>query len=644
MCFRDFVIQNFPFLEDDFDALTDYKLFCKMVEYMRKALEDVDSFQTQLTAFNQELDYYENYFNNLDLQEEVDHKLDEMAESGELTDIIAQYLGLAGMITFDTVADMKLAENLVNGSKCATLGYHSVNDSGNSLYKVRTVTNDDTIDEKTIIALYNNTLVAELIIEDNMCPEQFGAYGDGTHDDYSSIMTLLNKTNSCYLNDKTYLISDSLNLNSNNKIIGNKESTIYKTTNNSIIVTTNKNNIILKDFSIVGSTSSENQNAISINTSSNILVDNINISNVSNDGVYINTSNYINVSNINTSNTLKAGYLAYQGNYCTFKDSYINGENCTFKYNCQFKSCTNSTMDNITIVNGTEISCYVSQEDVVDNPDAIRPINNTINNIKCIDHGKTWVLPGSGTFCAVFIDGDYTTVNNININKSYTGGFETKASYSNFNNICVNDYAKNNGSHIGVIFRDGTSNNISNINVKTGNGQIGYRSNITYSNITNICVEDCGSSSSSKTQMNIADKYCFYDNVKIIARTVNVRGLSFNYSSNNAEYDVINNFSAIKTDVSYNENDISGTIPTTISIDVKNPVKANIRGSNVTKAFNYTNNVFTIYGINSQSDLGSITAVAGDTRVFSATGIAATNYERTIYNGIAWVNVNQIIS
>lgn len=29
------VLQNFPYLEDDFDALTDYKLFSKMVGYVR---------------------------------------------------------------------------------------------------------------------------------------------------------------------------------------------------------------------------------------------------------------------------------------------------------------------------------------------------------------------------------------------------------------------------------------------------------------------------------------------------------------------------------------------------------------------------------------------------------------------------------
>ena len=129
----------------------------------------------------------QNWFNTLNLQDEVDNKLDEMAESGELTDIIAQYLGLAGVIAFNTIADMKLAENLVIGSKCKTLGFNSYNDGGGAYYEVRQVTNDDVIDEMTLISLYNNVLVAELIIPDEVTVEMFGAVGDGTTDDKVAI-------------------------------------------------------------------------------------------------------------------------------------------------------------------------------------------------------------------------------------------------------------------------------------------------------------------------------------------------------------------------------------------------------------------------------------------------------------------------
>lgn len=46
------VLQNFPFLEDDFDALTDYELFSKMVGYV-KALDSFvkNELDKQLKAY-----------------------------------------------------------------------------------------------------------------------------------------------------------------------------------------------------------------------------------------------------------------------------------------------------------------------------------------------------------------------------------------------------------------------------------------------------------------------------------------------------------------------------------------------------------------------------------------------------------------
>lgn len=168
MIFRNWVLQNFPFLEDDFDALTDYELFCKMVEYMKKSLDKVLEYQDELNEFRTELDSYKNYFDNLDVQEEINNKLDEMAESGELADIIAQYLQLAGVLVFSTVSDMKSATNIVNGSVSRTLGYTTYNDKQGSYYKIRTITNDDIVDEYNIISLTDDTLIAEKINNNNL--------------------------------------------------------------------------------------------------------------------------------------------------------------------------------------------------------------------------------------------------------------------------------------------------------------------------------------------------------------------------------------------------------------------------------------------------------------------------------------------
>ena len=47
MIFRNWILENFPFLEDDFDALTDYQLFCKMMEYVKQFAKDNEEFKKQ---------------------------------------------------------------------------------------------------------------------------------------------------------------------------------------------------------------------------------------------------------------------------------------------------------------------------------------------------------------------------------------------------------------------------------------------------------------------------------------------------------------------------------------------------------------------------------------------------------------------
>ena len=135
--FTNYIYKAIPLAFDE--SMSYYECLCGLLSYLKDTViptvnNNADAV-IELQQLYEELEsYVKNYFDNLDVQEEINNKLDDMAESGELTDIIAQYLGLAGMITFNTVADMKLAQNLVNGSKCTTLGYHSVNDGGNSFY------------------------------------------------------------------------------------------------------------------------------------------------------------------------------------------------------------------------------------------------------------------------------------------------------------------------------------------------------------------------------------------------------------------------------------------------------------------------------------------------------------------------------
>lgn len=94
--FKWFVLENFPFIEADFDALTDWQLFCKLGKEINKIIESqnlVGKQAEELTnAFNDLQNYVNNYFDNLDVQDEINNKLNEMAKSGELDELVGKYV------------------------------------------------------------------------------------------------------------------------------------------------------------------------------------------------------------------------------------------------------------------------------------------------------------------------------------------------------------------------------------------------------------------------------------------------------------------------------------------------------------------------------------------------------------------------
>ena len=158
-----------------------------------EAIEELQNLYTELKT------YVDDYFENLDVQEEINNKLDDMAESGQLADIIAQYLGLAGVLAFNTIAELSDALNIDNGSICYTLGQNSYNDGKGAFYKIRTITSGDVVDGFNIVALdVSETLIAERI--PNYYINQIN----------SSIISLQNDINELKgLNKKLVMIGDS---------------------------------------------------------------------------------------------------------------------------------------------------------------------------------------------------------------------------------------------------------------------------------------------------------------------------------------------------------------------------------------------------------------------------------------------------
>lgn len=99
----------------------------QQVEFENKVDETVAEY---IEKFNELYTYVHDYFDNLDVQEEINNKLDAMVEAGTLQEIITDYIQANVAWCFDTVADMKLSDNLIAGSYARTLGFRSVGDGG----------------------------------------------------------------------------------------------------------------------------------------------------------------------------------------------------------------------------------------------------------------------------------------------------------------------------------------------------------------------------------------------------------------------------------------------------------------------------------------------------------------------------------
>lgn len=166
--------------------------------------------------------YVENYFDNLDVQDEINIKLDAMLQDGELQSIILEYLKLNSMLIFDTVEAMKASQNVVNGSYVKTLGYFTKNDNGSAIYKI-----SNSISDTDVYVTLQNNLYAILQIENTMNVKQFGVKGDAVTNENDLIASILNNTNihKLIFNESESYLVNNFNLTSN-KILDFNGSTV----------------------------------------------------------------------------------------------------------------------------------------------------------------------------------------------------------------------------------------------------------------------------------------------------------------------------------------------------------------------------------------------------------------------------------
>lgn len=242
--------------------------------------------------------YVNSYFDNLDVQEEINNKLDEMVEDGTLQEIVASYLETKALFCFDTLEDMKQATNLINGSYARTLGYYEINDGGGATYKIT-----DGESETEYQEVLESGLFASLIIENEIDLKQIGSiknnYIDNIFDIALGLSNIINISDE-YKFQSNHRLKNNITINFNTSKIISESLTLFDINNCENIIINGNNcvfdlnetgnqlfycdidhtckNIILKDFSVINREQLPSYNApIRIYGCNNGLIENINV-------------------------------------------------------------------------------------------------------------------------------------------------------------------------------------------------------------------------------------------------------------------------------------------------------------------------------------------------------------------------------
>lgn len=453
MIFRNWVLENFPFIEDDFDALTDYELFCKMIEYVKKVHIDNERFINEITT-----------------------KLEQMYNEGKFDSLIEEIVNLQLIFVYNTVSDMKSATNLVNGCHAQTLGYYSISDGGESTYLIRAKTNDDVIDDIFILSLSDNDLVAELLVKDRLINvKQGGVTGSNLDNNTSKLAIIFSKGYDMYFPKGTYNLDSYLTLTSH-KIYGdNSNRTIIKyigETNGQLLVSNSLENveitnlcfdfgtandslvshIYLPDTECLSIINCEFKNGygsqLKLNGSSNVIIENCNFHDITGDTgnpgecIYCNGINNLTVSKCICNNVMD--HFLYLDGSNDVSKVYVNNNNLQY------------TGKENNITNGGAIAIYGNCVDI-----------NITNNK--IDHCK------AGINCDIRNDitPSYITINNNLITNSTIDGIYSTANNQFISNNRVS-YNGQDGLSIRVCDNVNIYHNIVDNNSRNG---IGFRKN-----------------------------------------------------------------------------------------------------------------------------------------------------------------------
>lgn len=310
------VLQNFPFIEADFDAVTNYQLLCKVIEYLNKFIDNNNKQNNNITQLEQNFitlyNYVKDYFDNLNLQNEINNKIDELITTGEFNSFLSgiytpEMFGAKGDgVTDDTEAIQKaLAFNNVNISK-------------------------------------NYLITENLVLHSNL-----KVFGGGT-------ITKKSEFNDSYLNHSIFSCTNSNNIDINNIVLISNSLAISVHGCSNVNIT----NLIINSekYSILISDSEKNEsNGITI---SNIKLEN-DVTIISSDGIHIN-GGCSNIYVTNVSGTTGDDFIALnaiEGIRKTIKNIIIDNIKCSGYAGVRLYGQLNCVIENVSINNS-----YINSE------------------------------------------------------------------------------------------------------------------------------------------------------------------------------------------------------------------------------------------------------------------------------------------
>ena len=416
--------------------------------------DEVSDFETNITnLYNQLHDYVEHYFDNLDVQEEINNKLDQMAEDGTLSELLGQYR--------DTVHIKELG--------CVGDG---TTDNSTLLQEIFNTYRNIFIDDGEYYASENIYINSNTKIYGNGTLK-CNVYIQGEESETITYSTLeVNKINTDYvfnINDllKIYYEEDVDNTNNKRQMV-TTSSTDGKLSNNllnysdsyTIKKINSKKNIYINDIYINGT--------LNISYSQDIYVNNLNLTNGS---VYVSYSYNVNIQNSSfiLSNGMKVDARQGSSNLLFKNLKFMGGntvsDNSALKLNEVFYS--NIEDINFGTPNNDEVG-YTGYFHALMIDGNFAEDNYPLNPSQYINAKNIFVANGySNSF---FI----TLTKNINIDNINGVMFHIK----NSDNININD------SILNDLYNETNVTNLNIVNSKLNNIKTGSRKNMKIVNCT----------------------------------------------------------------------------------------------------------------------------------------------------------------